>query len=278
MKKNKRQLINLGLLFGLLFSCAAQEMKPAEKTVLSIFTPYFYFPETLNGNIQTLKEVNYWAKKEDGGITAGERISMADRDSLIQWTNDMEVSFDESGNVTQTIFLDENDNSFGHWSVESSEGKISKASWIRQDTTRNYVQVSYPQENEKIMERFHAQTDTLINYAVITLNDQGLKTSIQWYNAMEEPRGYIRFNYNLAGKLDNYTITNSDTLQVQMNFVTNDHGFFQSQEVYSARDSTTEVYVYEYTYDDKGNWTSYTGYKDGNPQVVCKRSYTYYLK
>ncbi|WP_299579122.1 hypothetical protein [uncultured Sunxiuqinia sp.] len=276
MKRSKLQLLSLSLIVMLLFSCARQEMKPAEKTVVGIFTPYFYFPETLNGHVQMFREVNYWAQKENGGIIAGKRISLADRDSLIQWTNDIEVHFDENGNVKQSVFLDENDHSFGHWSVESTNGKVSKASWISKDTVRNYVLISHPSETELKMERFHGQTDTLINYAVVTLNQLGQKTAMQWYNSREQPRGYVRFNYNMAGQLDNYTASNSDTLQVQMNFVTNDHGFFQSQEVYSARDNTTEVYVYEYTYDDKGNWISYTGYKDGIAQVVCNRTYTYY--
>lgn len=273
MKKVSLLFVLLALILA---SCGTKETVPVKNTVVGIFTPYFYFPETLQGSVQKLKEVNYWAVIKGDSIEAGDRISVTDRDSLIDWTNDLEVFFDESGLVTKTNLLDEKNTVFGHWEVESADGKISEASWIKNDTTQNYVKLSYSAAEKLKMERFQAKSDSLINYADVTLNEQGQKTSMQWYNSAHKPGGLVKFQYDTTGVLESYSVTMNDTLQVRMSFVTNDEGFFKSQEVYSVRDSITETYVYDYTYDEQGNWVSYVAYKDGEPEVVCKRTYSYF--
>ena len=259
----------------LISACSSPEQKPTAKTVVGIFTPYFFFPEALHGKVKTMKEVNYWANDDNGTITAGDRISVAARDSF-QWTNDLEVHFDENGTIEKTVFLNEDDLPFGHWDALIVDGKLTGANWVVHDTTKSYVQISYSENGMSETRRFNSEPDTLLNRAEIKTNAKGQKESLQFYNSANKPGALFKFNYNMDGSLENYTVSRNDTIRGGMNFQYNDEGFTQSQEVYSYADSNRESYVYNYTYDDMGNWTSYTSYKDGKPVVVCKRNYTYY--
>lgn len=248
---------------------------PPVTTTLGVFTPYSFFPETLNGKVKTVKEVNYWANDNSGTITAGDRISIAARDTF-NWTNDILVSFDPEGNIEKCVFLDENDKPFGEWDVEMQDGKMAKAKWLANDTTKNYIDIAHPDENTIEMKRYNAETDTLRNSSTIKLDTDGKLMSVQFFNYKDEPLNEFKFSYGPDGKLDNYAISRDDTVRGGMNFHFNEEGFAQSQEVYNTSNDKKESYIYNYTYDDQGNWTGYTGYKDGKPIVICKRTYTYY--
>lgn len=268
------------VLSGLLMVPACTTTKkeaPPAKTVIGIFTPYAFFPESLNGKVKTLKEVNYWANDSTGTIAAGDRITIADRDSF-NWTNDIEVSFDNMGDIEKCVFLNENDEPFGEWDVKMEDGKITKASWVAKDTLKNYIDLSYPAENTMEMKRYDAATDSLRFWSKAMMTPDGKLLSLQFYDAKDKPLNLFKFSYDPNGVLSNYSVTRDDTVRGGMNFQQNEEGFTQSQEVYSTSNDEKESYVYNYTYDDMGNWTSYTGYKDGKPIVVCKRTYTYYTE
>lgn len=282
----KTYFFSLSVIFSLVLSvlmiipaCTTTPKKeaPPAKTVLGIFTPYAFFPESLNGKVKTLKEVNYWANDSTGTIAAGDRITIADRDTF-NWTNDIEVSFDNMGNIEKCVFLNEKDEPFGEWDVKMEGGKITKASWVAKDTIRNYIDISYPEENTMEMKRYNATTDSLRSSTKIQSDPDGKLLSVQFFNEMDEPLNQFKFIYGPDGALANYTVTRDDTVRGGMNFHQNEEGFTQSQEVYSTSNDDRESYVYNYTYDDKGNWISYIGYKDGKPIVVCKRTYTYYTE
>ncbi|MGQ8338957.1 hypothetical protein ACUNWD_20530 [Sunxiuqinia sp. A32] len=266
------------LVLALLFSCTAQEPKPEPKTVVGMFTPYYYFPEILNGKVKNLKEVNYWAKDDNGTITAGMRITVADRDSLINWTDDIDVSFDENGNVVTSLHLDENDQPFGQLTVTLENGKPTGASWMVKDTIRNYSKFTYDGEMISRFDRYNAQTDSLLASADVTYNDMGMKETLQWYNADGEKTFLVNFNYDMDGLAESYTASRNDTVRIKMSFVSNEEGFFKEQTVEDMTSNEIDSYTYDYTYDDMGNWISYIAYEDGKPTVVAKRTYTYYTE
>lgn len=281
MKKtcfHSRSVVFILVLSGILItpSCTTPKKEaPPAKTVLGVFTPYGFFPETLNGKVKTVKEVNYWANDSAGSITTGDRITIADRDTF-NWTNDILVSFDQQGNIEKCVFLNENDEPFGEWDVKMENGKMVKASWVANDTTKNYVDITHPSDNTMEMKRFDGQTDTLRNWSKIEMDQDGHVLSVQFFSAENTPQNQFNFKYDPDGMLENYSVTRDDTVRGGMNFQYNDEGFTQSQEVYSTASDERETYVYNYTYDDQGNWISYTGYKDGEPVVIAKRTYNYY--
>ncbi len=268
-------LFSLILLLGLSVTmCKPKAEKPEAKTTVGMFTPYAYFPETLHGMVNTLTETNYWAVDENGTIKAGDRISIAARDTF-KWTNDFKISFMENGMLDKCDFLDENDLVTGYWEAESYGNQYAIGKWYKEDTLRTVSYLSYADSLLAGIENRSAG-DTLLYKATIENNSLGKPASLQWSDYAGKEGARFDFAYNPDGSLEHYTLSRDDTIRWSMNFIYNDKGFTQSQEVYDPLNDTRNIYTYDYTYDEKGNWISYVGYEDGVPRVFCQRVYTYY--
>ncbi|NLD51187.1 MAG: hypothetical protein GX660_28970 [Clostridiaceae bacterium] len=61
-----------------------------------------------------------------------------------------------------------------------------------------------------------------------------------------------------------------------MNFTDNDKGFVETQETYNKLSETSALYLYEYEYDNAGNWIKNVAILNGKPFIVAIREYTYY--
>ncbi len=61
---------------------ACARNKPTEKTVLGMGSNYYLIPQTFNGKIKEIKEINYWAIEKDGQITKGQMMTKKDLDSI----------------------------------------------------------------------------------------------------------------------------------------------------------------------------------------------------
>ncbi|MBE0653705.1 MAG: hypothetical protein IH594_07900, partial [Bacteroidales bacterium] len=87
MKTSKMFLFLVLVLFS---GCKGDE--PVKTVTLSFYTPYQDIPEKLNGQIKSVKEMNYWAIEKNGNFEPGELITRKDRDSL-QWSSDFTAYF-----------------------------------------------------------------------------------------------------------------------------------------------------------------------------------------
>lgn len=270
MKKICLLFLSILILFG------CQSEKPNETTVLGILTPYFFFPETLKGKVKEVKELNYWAVEKDGDVVAGEQITMADRDSLLNWTNDFVIQFDKSGFIEQIKFLDEKNESFGQWEAINEEGEMKSANWITKDTIRNYLNLVYKDGVLIKGERYRAKVDTLMSKFESEFNEDGNFSTLQFYNFKNEPTVKYDYSYDPEGFISKYSFSRNDTIRGGMNFTHNENGFTESQEVYNKLTGTSETWKYKYEYDELGNWINYVASKNNKPEVVCTRSYVYY--
>jgi hypothetical protein len=271
MKKFIPVLLSILILTG-----CQLEKQPEEKTIIGSLTPYFFFPESLNGKVKEVKELNYWTVEKDGKISAGEPITIADRDSLIEWTNDFLLQFDESGSVEKIIYLDENDESFGQWEAINEGGKIKSANWIVKDTVRNYLNSVYKEGILHKMKRYRAKEDTLMSIVVFEFNEDGNFSTLQFYNFKNEPTNKYDYSYNPEGLISKYSWSRNDTIRGGMNFTYNQNGIVETQEVYNEVTGTSETYKYEYEFDELGNWINYVASKDNKPEAISTRSYVYY--
>ncbi len=257
----------------LITNCNSEKLN--EKTVLGLFTPYDGFPETLNGKVKEVKELNYWAIESNGEITAGNPVTIADRDS-ISWTNDFIVSLDESGVVEKSTTINENGNAISYWEVKSEGGELISADRYENDTLRNKLTVVLKTETMNKMEVKDANADTLIYAYELEFDGNGNYSSVQLYNYRNEPTVKYEYNYSPEGYLSNYTWTRNDTIRGGMRFTHNDHGFAETQEVYSNITGASSLYNYEYKYDEMGNWIQVVASQENKPEIVAKRTYVYY--
>lgn len=269
----------IALLFIALLFMQCSEKKaannPVEKTVIGLFTPYELMPEVLHKKVKEIKEMNFLPAERDGKIEAGARLTVAARDTL-SWTRDFTVQFDESGLAENVYHINENDESYESWVIKNEAGYPAKTSFFIKDSIVGKQEIAKINEMSYQWNFFNPQTDTLKNSAVLELNENRNHKSLQFYNLKGEPTSKYEWMYNSSGQLTGFTVSRNDTIRTGMNFTYNPKGFWDTQESYNKITGESELYRYEYEYDDAGNWVKNVSYFDGKPYIVAIREYTYY--
>ena len=258
-----------------LLFCSCSNQKPTEKTVIGMFTPYTYFPETVNKKVKAVKETNYLPSEKAGKIETGEHLTAAMRDS-INWTGDFMVQFDKSGLAEKVSNLDESGKVTGVWDIMSDSVFYTNAKRSVNDSLTVLEKIKKEKDGSYLFEIFNPIADTLWSKAVIKFADNTRYEYIQWHNYKGEPTNKFLYTYDPNGNLISYTVSRKDTVRGGMNFTCNEHGFIKTQETYNKIRETSDMYNYEYEYDDAGNWVKNVAYKNEKPVVVTLREYTYY--
>ena len=90
-----KKIIFLILIISLIIGSWSNK-KPLEKTVLGMWTDYYFIPNTLKGKVKEVKELNYWAIEKDAKIAKGELMTKKDLDSVGSTPN-LIAYFDDKG-------------------------------------------------------------------------------------------------------------------------------------------------------------------------------------
>ncbi len=248
--------------------------KPAEKTVVGLFTPYQYFPESVNGRVKEIKETNYFPVEKEGKIVAGVRLTRADLDSL-NFTPDFIVRFNEFGLAESVDHLDENDDVFEYWKITNdSVYPVSAEFWIK-DSIVNLSKITKIDENSYQWDIINPKTDTLRNRAILMYADKSLK-NLNWFSSSGKPLSSFEWTYDPSKHLTGYTYSSNDTVRGGMNFTFNERGLFEIQEIFNKITGKSDKIRYEYEYDNAGNWIKIVAFRDENPLIVGVREYKYY--
>lgn len=255
------------------WGCTSQ--KPVEKTVIGLFTPYSYFPETINKKVKEIKETNYLPVEKEGKIEAGNQLSATERDS-INWTNDFTVSFNELGLAEKVTDLNEKGEITGTWEIQTQLGYYISAKRVVKDSVIIMNKITHQNDQNCRIEVFDPLMDTLRSKLEIEFNADKKYVSLQWFNNKGIPTFTYNYSYDPEGNLSGYTVLRNDSIRGGMNFKYNEKGFVQTQETYSKIRGTSELFNYEYEYDDAGNWIKCVAYTNNKAYVVGLREYTYF--
>ena len=257
----------------LIWGCAKQ--KPVDQTVIGIFTPFAYFPETVNQKVKEVKETNYLPMEREGKIVAGTPVSADVRDS-IGWTGDFLAQFNESGFIVKISDLNEKGETTGDWVVENNPDFYINGKRIINDKTTTLLKIKKLEDGMYGFEVFDSETDTLQNKIGMKFKDRNKYDYIQLYNYKGEPEGKFTYTYDDSGYLTGFTYSLADTVRSGSNFIINEKGFFKTQESFNKSRNTSKTYNYEYEYDDTGNWIKSIAYNNDKPIIVSLREYVYY--
>lgn len=247
-------------------------------TTMSYFTPYQVYPEYLNGQIVSVEEMNYLANMVDGEIVKGELMNKEMRDSL-KWSQNFTAYFNENGEMTHIDrYYDEND--VRTWRLKYRDNLVVYAEFIRDDTTRYYVDpIEYTELGFITSSKYYnAKDNELINSSIYTTNDKGFWTGGSNFNAEGEKLNYYTLDLNDKNLTEVYKLYNAnDSLLSEARCTYNDKGFY-TKAVYMRGDGeirrTNDI---EYTrYDEMGNWLESVIYDNGELMCICERKYVYY--
>ncbi len=258
-----------------LFCLVCSQEKAAEKTIVENYTPYFLFPEVLNGKVMEITETSFWPVTKEGKIEAGEPLTIAARDT-INWTNDFKVMYNPLGFAKESFTLGDNGEILYSWEINSDENYYTSAKRIVKDKVVHKETITKTEDGIFKIETFDPDTDTLRSSILITLNTDNLPESFQIRNFKGEPTYTYNYKYDETGNVSGYTVSRADTVRGGMNFTHNPEGFTHEQEIFNTTNKTLSTTVYEYEYDTAGNWIKCVAYKDREPMMVSLREYKYY--
>ncbi len=264
------------ILVGFLFSCKTPTPEPHPQTTLGAYTPYYVFSETLNGQLKSVEEINYWAIKTNDGLTKGFIITSNERDSL-QWSNDFVATFNENGMITQNTYSN-GDDLISKWVVEIDNEKISKAFYYINDTlwrydTYNFDESGFPQSQilnypvDSTKRTLKFVNDSLGNWHKITYFDaeDNLK---RIYTCIRDTKHRIT---------KEYMFDQNDSLLMTMESSYNEYGFYDlSRSSYGLNEDSMIVKVDYTAYDHMKNWTSANITINDSILLICERIYEYY--
>lgn len=272
----KKRFLPLTIAALIAFSCTTE--KPVGTTILGDGTPYGNSPEIMVGKVKTVVEKNYWAIPDGEAFKKDHPLTRADRDSLGNWTDDFEASYDENGIIQVCDGLDESGNKT--WKNESviENKRLAGMNFIRKDTLRVYDQFKYGGNGFLAdAKRFRAGVDTLIMSAAVKTNAVGYPTEFQTFNSKGEPTGKYIQTYDEQNRFIKFeTVDKAGTVTFTQEVKYNDKSKV-SELIFRDKDNKIAAANYfTYDYDQKGNWIRAI-VKDGKNHVVIEeRTYTYF--
>lgn len=273
----KKITIVWSLMIIIAWGCS--QKKPAEKTILGMGTDYVYFPQVLNGKIKEFRETNYWAAEKDGKITKGNPATWEDLDSVGS-TKNIVAYFDITGSLTKYDLVDEN-----NVTRYSTIGTIENGKYVRledklKDSTYQYTLPEYDSQGFLVGgKRYRPIVDTLMTSFIITNDEKGNYTKIEFFNFKNQLRGYQAFSLNELGKvIETKFFTRDDTLMQTYVNTYDDKGLITTQKIYIEKPKSTISWdIRNLEFDDHGNVLMlFSNIDEGKFKLVAERTYIYY--
>jgi len=265
------------LAIAIIAGCSLKKL--SEKTILGMGTDYFLYPETMNGKVKEVKEVNYWAIEKDGQVTKGNPLTWKDLDSIGS-TKNFVAYFDNSGILTRYDLL--NDDNTSRYSDIGTivNGKYVKWESKQRDSIYMYAIPQYDNSGFLIGGSIYRPIkDTLVTKQVLTHDGEGNYTKIEYFNPKNQRTNYYVFTLDVEGKvLESKYYNKSDSLVFTFINGYNDKGSpikLDANFVKSKRTSKWEMN--DIAVDDHGNCLMrFSKIDDGKYKIIAERTYIYY--
>jgi hypothetical protein len=257
---------------------ACKKQKPAEYTVLGRYTPYENFPEKLVAKVEKIKEINYWAVPRGDTYTRGDRITIKDRDSL-NWTNDFEAVYDNSGELVRCIFLDENNSTYRLRELFKENNLTASLKYTRADTLRYIDKITYNADGDiSEISNLRASPDTLLYKGIFRYSLKKDTITEHWSDYNGDPYARINEIYNAEGQFirkEFYDEKGNFAGAVGVKY--NDKGKLSSLTAFDKDKNIYSVDEMTYEYDTKGNWVKAIVTDSESGKVIyVERTYSYF--
>jgi hypothetical protein len=264
-------------LIGLVLSTGCKEKEQKKTTALFYFTPYENAPEYLNGQLKSVKELNYWAIEKNGKFEPENLITRKERDSL-RWSSDFTAFYNESGVLTRIDYVSY-EWKINSWVTENVNNLLTKATYVTLDTPRVYFKLLYDEKGMNIeSQRYRSGIDTLLNKYLLTHDEKGNIVEVKSFNSSGKLTNKDNFTWNDSYLvIGNMSYNSSDSLLSSSRAEYNDKGFYTKAEYLNGKGEIIRTIKMDYTeYDEHGNWLSALIYENDKPFIICKRIYEYY--
>jgi len=251
--------------------------KQVDYTLLGVYTPYQGNMEKLNGKIEKVIEINYWAISDGGLYKKGEKMTKKQLDSL-GYTGDFEATFDKEGDLVSCANLDENKKIANKWELMKENNVLVRANYTVNDTLKSYHKLKCDKNGDIIeYDRHRAVPDTLLGRWVVVRNPKGDTLIFKVFNYKGEQTFKTLFLFNdlkLCIGYQGYDKNGKYSGGNEIKF--NKQGKLSELIIYDKDKKPTSENAFINEYDSKGNWTKQICKDKKGFVVFGERVYTYY--
>jgi hypothetical protein len=269
----------VSLFFVIVFATAGcKNSKPALETLLGDGTPYYQYPEKMNGNVSKVVEKNYWAVPAGDAFSKGKALTKADRDTLGGWTPDYEATFDKDGNLASCTYLDENGKATSKYEITvDNNSQVIGKNYVNdsivyydkfnldENGKRNGF-IRYSPVVDTVSGKFEIKTNTPENtmeYNMITTKGISLYKIVLYFNDLKQ---FTHSEY----------IGKDGKLQLSYVVKYNEKGSASELTILDKDKKVSAVNYLTYEYDSKGNWVKAIVKDLKGIVVIEERTYTYF--
>ncbi len=263
---------------AVIFAFGCTQKKPVEKTVFGMWTDYYLIPNTLNGKVKEMKELNYWAIESNGNITKGKLMTRKDLDSIPSTPN-LIVYFDDKGMLTRYDRLDKEDVAQSRIGTIEN-GKYKKWDEKLKDSTTSYYIPEYDNLGFIVGAKgYRPLVDTLVSKLVAAHDSKGNFTRFEYYNYKNQKTGYHVCSLDEKGNIIEAKYYNkADSLGSTLTNTYDDNGSLIKQLTTNEKPKSTSTWDFkDLKLDDHGNVIEYYSNVDnGKFKIFTERSFIYY--
>jgi hypothetical protein len=239
-------------------------------------TPTFGFFEKLRGKVKELKQTNYFTKEENGKIVKVRVLTTEDRITAPSGRDYFE-EFNSFGTILKDGVLDENGKLLEYWDVDADSGKILAAAYYVNDILRAGIKTKYNGDLLEEITYFLPGTEVLAKRVYIRYDQNGNRTSSQFFNNRNVLVSKNEYIYNDKGLLELFNIySNAGKLTAFYRYTYNDKGYKLTQHQETYGDGDIRDYRFEYEYDIMGNYTKVIYFRDNKPLIYRERQIKYF--
>ena len=247
-------------------------------TILGDGTPYYIFPEKMLGKVKTVIEKSYWAIPDGNSFKKGIPISSKDRERLGGWPDDIEVNFNNAGELVSCNNMDVHGKTIRIYKVfKEKDGSVRGENFIH-DTLDYYDIYKLNKQGNRIgFVRYRPIADTMIGTFDIKPNPSGDIFEYHSVNSKGESLYKLLVLFDKSGQFMRSEGYNKEgVFQFSNEVKYNDKGKLSEITGY---DKDKKVFIrstYTHEYDLKGNSIKIIGKIDNNLVLVTLRAYTYF--
>jgi hypothetical protein len=263
-------------LLVIVFAAGCKNKQQTDFTIIGEYTPYQTNLEKLNGKVEKITEINYWAVPDGESFKKGAKMTKKQLDSL-GYTGDYEATFDNTGRIVSCATLDENKKIANIWEISRESEILARANFTSKDTLRLYEKVKYDKEGNMIeASDFKAGVDTLIERWVGERSVKGDTVVYKKFNYKGEQVVKYVLIYNELKQFLGFKQFDKDGNYAGGNATKYDNLGKMSELVYLDKDKkpvTENIFINEY--DSRGNWVKQICKDKKGFTIIGERVYKY---
>lgn len=266
------------LIIALAFNVMGYVQKNEPKVRLGFLTANFNNPSYINGKLKSMTQITYKAKLVNGSVVKGEKLKTTE--AISAGIQHITFNFNESGEMINAIYYDDNGAPYMMANIDYENGKISKISYTYNGTPRQYIKFIYDNIGLKETQYFSSENTRVAGETIYFWDKNGNLIKSENYSSAGAKYSESIFIRDSLGRILISTNKNGEgiiTNRVEYSYGANWDPIAQDTKISNSQEVDIKGRR-ETVYDERGNTKSSTRYTNDEPVNITERTYIFYTE